>query len=112
MMLLCAVSFFRRACSIGLPEMFILTGGIYTMTTVSRYSINGWMEDLPELNEGRRYHGCGYFYNDDMQTVSFRHPPIKQGLLIMEMCKDNLFLKNLLIIIRCSLLLVAMMVLE
>merc|ERR1712131_478412 len=59
----------REACSIELPEMFILTGGVYTMTTVSRYSTSGWMEDLPELNEGRYSHGCGYFYNDDMQRV-------------------------------------------
>jgi len=57
------------ACSIELPEMFILTGGSYTLTTVSRYSTSGWMEDLPELNEGRWGHGCGYFYNDDMQRV-------------------------------------------
>merc|ERR1712098_423880 len=49
--------------------MFILTGGLDTRTTVSRYSTSGWMEDLPELNDGRWYHGCGYFYNDDMQRV-------------------------------------------
>jgi len=58
-----------RACSIELPEMFILTGGLDTWTTVSRYTTSGWMEDLPELNEGRWTHGCGYFYNDDMQRV-------------------------------------------
>merc|ERR1711972_164428 len=27
------------------------------------------MGDLPELNEGRFEHGCGYFYNNDMQRV-------------------------------------------
>jgi len=59
----------RNACSIGLPEMFILTGGESTGVTVSRYTTNGWMEDLPELNEWRDSHGCGYFYNDDMQRV-------------------------------------------
>merc|ERR1712131_63105 len=59
----------KYTCSIELPEMFILTGGFDTLTTVSRYSTSGWMEDLPELNEGRRGHGCGYFYNDDMQRV-------------------------------------------
>jgi len=59
----------KNACSIGLPEMFILTGGEYTGATVSRYTTSGWMEDLPELNEWRDSHGCGYFYNDDMQRV-------------------------------------------
>ena len=78
-----------------------MTGGVFTLTTVSRYTTSGWIEDLPELNEGRRDHGCGYFFNDDMQTVSsIRHsnskkiifPPIKKGLLIMAMCKKILFL--------------------
>jgi len=59
----------KNACSIGLPEMFILTGGEYTSARVSRYTTSGWMEDLPELNGKRRSHGCGYFYNDDMQRV-------------------------------------------
>ena len=45
--------YFRYACSIELHEMFLLTGGFYTLTTVSRYSTSGWMEDLPELNEVR-----------------------------------------------------------
>merc|ERR1711973_933666 len=57
------------ACSIELPEMFILTGGVDTLTTVSRYSTSGWMEDLPELNEGRSLHGCGYYFNGDMERV-------------------------------------------
>ena len=61
---------FSSACSIEMPEMFILTGGLDTLKTVSRYSTTGWMEDLPELNEGRWQHGCGFFYNDDMQRVS------------------------------------------
>jgi len=59
----------RFACSIELPEMFILTGGRNALTKVSQYTTSGWMEDLPELNEGRYWHGCGYFYNDDMQRV-------------------------------------------
>ena len=57
------------ACTIDLPEMFILTGGLYSEKKVSRYATNGWMEDLPELNEGRTYHGCGYYYNDEMERV-------------------------------------------
>ena len=66
-------SCFSEACSIEFPEMFILTGGVYTEKTVSQYATSGWMEDLPELNEGRSGHGCGYFYEDDMQRVSSRH---------------------------------------
>jgi len=57
------------ACSIELPDMFILTGGEHSMKKVSQYSTSGWMDDLPELNEGRNDHGCGYFYNDNMERV-------------------------------------------
>ena len=81
--------YFSSACSIELPEMFILTGGFDTMTTVSRYTTDGWMEDLPELNVGRRGHGCGYFYNDDMQRVSIKHANRRQNYFqsINEMSK-------------------------
>ena len=54
--------------------MFIVTGGYSSDThkKVSRYSINGWMNDLPELNEARFQHGCGYYFNEDMERVSFK----------------------------------------
>jgi len=62
-----------RACSIELPEMFILTGGSFrpfeAETKVSKYTKSGWTEDLPDLNEARKNHGCGFFYNDDMERV-------------------------------------------
>jgi len=58
-----------QACVIELPEMFIVTGGYYSTTKVSKYSTSGWIEDLPELNEGRYDQGCGFFYNDDMERV-------------------------------------------
>jgi len=58
-----------EACSIELPEMFILTGGRWTMTKAGQYTASGWMEDLPELNEGRRQHGCGFYFNNDMEKV-------------------------------------------
>ena len=53
--------------------MFIVTGGYYSTTKVSKYSTSGWIEDLPELNEGRYDQGCGFFYNDDMERVGIRH---------------------------------------
>ena len=86
------------------------------MTTVSRYSTSGWMEDLPELNDGSWTHGCGYFYNDDMQRVTISHsnekriifPPIKQGHLNHENEQKILISRKLLIIIRFFWSLVAM----
>merc|ERR1712098_667061 len=59
------------ACSIQLPEMFILTGGGYSskQIKVRKYTIDGFQEHLPSLNERRSKHGCGYFHNNDMKLV-------------------------------------------
>jgi len=58
-------------CTIELPESFIVTGGFqsYKNTKVSRYTTSGWVEDLPKLITGRYSHGCGYYFNDDMERV-------------------------------------------
>ena len=76
--------FFSRACSIELPEMFILTGGSFrpfeAETKVSKYTKSGWMEDLPDLNEARKNHGCGFFYNDDMERVGISMKIIEESL--------------------------------
>ena len=31
---------------------------------MSRYNINGWLADLPKLQTGRKYHGCGHFFSE------------------------------------------------
>ena len=42
-----------------------MTGGVYESRNevgkVSRYGIEGWQEDLPQLNFGRVRHGCGSY---------------------------------------------------
>ena len=60
---------FRRACTIELPDMLIVTGGDLTRTKVSSYTITGWKSDFPDLNIGRSSHGCGFYLNDDMKRV-------------------------------------------
>ena len=60
---------FRKACSIELSDMFIVTGGDRSRRRVSKYTTNGWVEDLPDLNEERHSHGCGYYFNDEMKRV-------------------------------------------
>jgi len=42
-------------------DSVIYTGGILTLTNVSRYSLTGLVEELPNLNHGRRYHGCSSY---------------------------------------------------
>ena len=63
----------RKACSIQDPSSatVLVTGGEDTLKTVSRYSLQGWVEDLPLLNVGRYYHGCGgYVSSGDMVSIS------------------------------------------
>ena len=52
--------YFSDACSIEDPdtETVVITGGSGTNITVSVYGLQGWVEDLPSLITGRRYHAC------------------------------------------------------
>ena len=63
---------FSLACSIPDYETdtVVLTGGLDTYndtdtTSVERYDLKGFVENLPSLNQAREGHGCGYFYNKD-----------------------------------------------
>jgi len=46
-------------------------GGTSNMKMVARYNIQGYVETLPDLNIGRRRHGCGAYYtsNGDMVMI-------------------------------------------
>ena len=70
---------FSFACSI--PDYdsdtVVLTGGLtfnqsggYTLNIVERYDLNGFVENLPNLNTDRVDHGCGYYYKDG-ERVTF-----------------------------------------
>ena len=54
----CSCIFYRQACAIPDTDTVIITGGYNTETTVSRYSVQGWQEDLPALTKGRLNHAC------------------------------------------------------
>ena len=56
-----------RACSVNLGETVLLTGGFKSAGRVSLYSQSGFLRDLPQLGEGRSYHGCT-FYHDHQGT--------------------------------------------
>ena len=54
-----------------MEDHVILTGGYdYTKKTVSVYSTDGWLEDLPDLLTGRYDHGCGHYVNNDDKLVT------------------------------------------
>ena len=56
---------FRRACAINLGSSVMITGGYYTSKVVTEYNENGLMRFAPELQVGRRNHGCSYYVNSD-----------------------------------------------
>ena len=49
----------------------ILTGGLFTDTTVSQYNQAGWVRDLPDLLQGRYRHGCSYYDNNQGSQVRY-----------------------------------------
>ena len=59
------INVYSESCLIDEGQTFLLTGGGGSMETVSRYNINGWLEDLDNLNTGRRVHGCTMYTNND-----------------------------------------------
>ena len=58
-----------EACSINLGSTVILTGGYYSPNRVSEYSETGFTRDLPQLLQGRYWHGCSYFENEEGTKV-------------------------------------------
>ena len=61
---------YRYACAIPEEASLVITGGLSTQKTVSRYNITGWVQDLAELNVGRQTHGCSSYYKNGAQVVS------------------------------------------
>ena len=49
---------FSYACLIDEGDTFLLVGGFQQENRVSRYNIDGWLENLDDLNTGRFNHGC------------------------------------------------------
>ena len=60
--------YYRAACSISLTDAVIITGGSSTLNIVSRYSRDGWVEDLPSLKVGRYGHGCSQYLSGGEQV--------------------------------------------
>ena len=58
--------YFREACGIELPdsENLVVTGG-HASTRVAMYSAQGSAMELPSLQQQRRRHGCGFYYDGD-----------------------------------------------
>jgi len=55
----------KKSCAISLEDSVIITGGEkgYNsfITTVIQYNLEGFVKYLPDMNEDRAGHGCGYY---------------------------------------------------
>ena len=62
----------------------LVTGGSRTLTTVSRYGKQGWLEDFSYgLKTGRAVHGCGSYIAVDNERVYIHVIPNEQSIIIM-----------------------------
>ena len=66
-----SILFISLACGFADDDTYIITGGWNNNRIVSKYDKNGWIEDLPNLNNGRSRHGCGTFVDDNSNKVSW-----------------------------------------
>ena len=58
------------ACAINLGSTVILTGGLNSRTKVSEYGEAGFIRYLPDLNQGRRQHGCSHYEDGEGRKVN------------------------------------------
>jgi len=58
-----------EACAIQFDDYVIITGGTNSLGIVSKYTDNGFVEDLPNLLSGRYGHGCGHYTNENDELV-------------------------------------------
>ena len=49
----------------------LITGGEdgFSSRSVQKYNEQGWIRDLPQMQQGRKHHGCGYYINDNNDLV-------------------------------------------
>ena len=65
------------SCAINEGDSVVITGGwapgVEGDKRVSRYNRTGWVEDLPNLLTGNRYHACGTYTNSNNQKAKVFH---------------------------------------
>jgi len=64
------ISYCSYACGIDLGDSYVVTGGRYSQQTVAQYSLAGEVTPLADLQQGRYFHACTSFIDDNGVTVS------------------------------------------
>ena len=78
-----------QPCLIDEGDWFLLTGGCCTVSTVQRYDINGWVEDLGDLNTARWGHGCTRYNNNQGVDVNIVCGGLGAGGSYLTSCEIN-----------------------
>ena len=60
--------YYSDACAIPDADTVIITGGHFTLNTVSMYDVEGWQKDLPPLNTGRERHACTSYWSEERKV--------------------------------------------
>ena len=65
------MNLFSQACAIADDNSVIITGGGWSgdyFVNVTRYNMEGYVETLPNMILGRKYHGCTSFVQNGMKV--------------------------------------------
>ena len=73
----------RLACGIDLGDSYVVTGGEKSLQRVAQYSLTGEVTYLADLQQGRHFHACTSFIDDNGITVSFVVNIIKYLIIVM-----------------------------
>ena len=77
------ISFCSSACGIDLGDSYVVTGGEYSLQRVTQYSLTGEVTYLADLQQGRFYHACTSFIDDNGVTVSLLVNIMKYLMIVM-----------------------------
>ena len=64
------ISYCSSACGIDLGDSYVVTGGWHSPQKVTQYTLTYEVTYLADLRQGRHYHACTSFIDDNGVTVS------------------------------------------
>ena len=77
------ISYCSEACGIDLGDSYVVTGGQNSKQKVAQYNLAGEVTYLADLQQGRHYHACTSFLDDNGVTVSLVVNIMKYLIIVM-----------------------------
>ena len=68
------IVYYSQACALPDPitDTVLVTGGLFSSSSVTRYGQQGWLEDLPTLITGRYSHACSSFMSSGRLVSKYK----------------------------------------